>query len=584
MLLMLDYYEARDNVFDIKGFYSTLRKEILDSGFMSIREWKIHLHKANEYMRSNKVRNMIYHKKYDKIKLYITLEHILCIILYCDTNDLQSHFSATFRKKHQYETIDELKKRHQKYHHFAKLIVEAIHFWGIDGDELRLVNSLKPQTIERGPFYCGLNRALNIGGQYKILFAAPISTSKDIEVAIKFATRDGLIMEIENDFGEGYSQNVFDCSWISRYSEENERLFVANRYKLRIESITIIETGTNITLFFEVLELFDYILRGHEYESEKLDKFDEEHHKYLNSLLSNVHIDEYILNNFNSYLSQKSIITLNMDCLHRLNIESLFYLLSPNNEFYYHHDNLDDDWNIIRMECIIQNKAKSLYIESWSKRTDFSRVSLIGYLCDDGRIIELECITQNRGNNRIMVRFTNGNCYKYKWLDIPNERIYNPYSHYEDRRKIVIHKYYEESECVDKYYEEIRMIRFEKNYIEYIDGFIGLNIMHLNVLKLFKNIKSIKIDVGYHGKYKFDLLSFLSVIIWSGKRDVIYIIKAKSGVFVSHTWIGDCITPVIASAYQAKRWDIEYGISESGELRESIVIKPFKLAINTLQV
>ena len=86
---------------------------------MSIRECKIHFHKAKEYMRSDKVRNMI-HRYDSNIPLLITLEHILSIILYCDTNDLQSHFSASFRKKQQYETVDELKKRHQKLLSFCK--------------------------------------------------------------------------------------------------------------------------------------------------------------------------------------------------------------------------------------------------------------------------------------------------------------------------------------------------------------------------------------------------------------------------------------------------------------------------------
>ena len=68
-------------------------------------------------------------KEQDTIKA----TQLLSLILYCDTNDLQSNFSATFRKKHQYESINQLKKRHRKYFHFAKGLVEAIMFFGVTG-------------------------------------------------------------------------------------------------------------------------------------------------------------------------------------------------------------------------------------------------------------------------------------------------------------------------------------------------------------------------------------------------------------------------------------------------------------------
>ena len=158
----------------IKPIYSALKEEIFGSVFMNIKVWNIHLHKANQYMLSAKVKKLRKQSRY----LSVTIEHkhILCIILYCDTNDLQSHFSATFRKQHQHETIDQLKKRHQKYYHFARGIIEAIDVGGING----FVKE------GRGPFYCGLNRILNVQGQCTMLFAAPLSTSKAIEVAIQF--------------------------------------------------------------------------------------------------------------------------------------------------------------------------------------------------------------------------------------------------------------------------------------------------------------------------------------------------------------------------------------------------------------
>ena len=65
---MLSEYTDRHNAYKIQGIYSTLNEEVLQSGLVSIREWKIHLHKAKQYMRSDKVRNMIYTTWPDSIR------------------------------------------------------------------------------------------------------------------------------------------------------------------------------------------------------------------------------------------------------------------------------------------------------------------------------------------------------------------------------------------------------------------------------------------------------------------------------------------------------------------------------------
>ena len=88
--------------------YCSLKDEILFSGFVNVSQWKQHWIKGKEYMETRKVKNMKY--GYNRI----SFDSILCIILYCDTNELQQNMSSTFRRKYQFETIDELKKRHAK--------------------------------------------------------------------------------------------------------------------------------------------------------------------------------------------------------------------------------------------------------------------------------------------------------------------------------------------------------------------------------------------------------------------------------------------------------------------------------------
>ncbi len=70
--------------------------------------------------------------------------------------------------------------KHQKYAHFAKGLVEAVNGFGITGYGKR--------EYERGPFFTGLSCVLNIPS-FAICLKAPCSTTKDIEVSLRFAKK-----------------------------------------------------------------------------------------------------------------------------------------------------------------------------------------------------------------------------------------------------------------------------------------------------------------------------------------------------------------------------------------------------------
>ena len=73
-----------------------------------------------------------------------------------------------------------------------------------------------------GPFFCGMSWVMTLP-QFSIVLHSPTSTSVHIEVAMKFSGQSGMILEFDN--AQGLARNVtgFDCSWISRFKEEDER-------------------------------------------------------------------------------------------------------------------------------------------------------------------------------------------------------------------------------------------------------------------------------------------------------------------------------------------------------------------------
>ena len=118
-----------------------------------------------------------------------------------------------FREENRFDTISQIKDRHSKHCWMAKGLVESVDCWGVN-NAIGDTNS--------GPFYCGLSQILNIG-HIDVHLKAPLSTSKDIEVAINFATSDGVILTLNNNTPIGIQDKMIDCSWVSRYAEENER-------------------------------------------------------------------------------------------------------------------------------------------------------------------------------------------------------------------------------------------------------------------------------------------------------------------------------------------------------------------------
>eukprot|EP01084_Bolivina_argentea_P101403 181814_1 len=97
---------------------------------------------------------------------------------------------------------------------------------------------------------------------FAIALKAPCSTSKQIQVSLNFAKTNGMIMELQND-GYGVYVPFFDCSWVSIFSEEDERLYFGEgKWKLRMQSIRVIKTAKNYETFLHCFYLFDAMVSG----------------------------------------------------------------------------------------------------------------------------------------------------------------------------------------------------------------------------------------------------------------------------------------------------------------------------------
>eukprot|EP01084_Bolivina_argentea_P198667 340127_1 len=318
----------------ISAHYGGLKEEIFASGFVNVENWQKNvIFKANEYLYCENVKNIetAFKKGIDDIVdgPPILLEHLAAVILYCDMTKLCTHFSATFRKKNPFETLRSLKRRHAKYYHMAKRLVEVVVDYGTDGHDY---------YGEKGPFFTGLSCVLSLP-EFAIVLKAPCSTSKDIEISLNFAKRDGSVLCFQNDVGAAAFQSFFDTSWISAYSEENERLFIAGGFSLggsfqllRLSSVRIIESAKNFQKLCKGLFIFDKMVSGQDLGNGDF-KVSRSDVSFLETMvgLKNEFDEKYIRDSFDLFGIKKTQITLSMDHMND-DYKKLCHLLFDNFE------------------------------------------------------------------------------------------------------------------------------------------------------------------------------------------------------------------------------------------------------------
>eukprot|EP01084_Bolivina_argentea_P191852 329488_1 len=101
--------------------------------------------------------------------------------------------------------------------------------------------------------------------EFNIWLCSPTSTSIHIEVAIKFSTDEGIILQFNNpDYYQYAYLRCFNVSWLSRYKEEDERLLFGGFYPIQLQSVTIRNTKQNFEKVIYYLYYLDTILTGGE--------------------------------------------------------------------------------------------------------------------------------------------------------------------------------------------------------------------------------------------------------------------------------------------------------------------------------
>ncbi len=202
--------------------YGTFQEEIANYKFISFTQYKEDIiTKVNAYVDTDIVKGTKAGRVPCKYLHYgiesgriLGFENLVSLVLYTDYSELCKNFSSSFRKMKSYEPVESIKKRNAVYGWMSKILRETVELFG---------GCSRDETLS-GPFYSGMGVVMNMPS-FNIRLCSPTSTSCTIEVAIKFSGDHGIIIQLDNpgNVYPYYELRGFNCSWISRYKEEDER-------------------------------------------------------------------------------------------------------------------------------------------------------------------------------------------------------------------------------------------------------------------------------------------------------------------------------------------------------------------------
>ena len=299
--------------------YNHLKEELLFNKIHVVsRDIYEHImKKATKYMQSKTVKCIKAAKlpeplHYDiKPDDPITLSHISAVLFYTDLTSLSTAFSSTFRSLHDKEEIHQIMERNREYRNWSKLIREAVQIFG---------NAVGIK--KRGPFFTGMSY-MTIPS-YVIRLCGPTSTTRTFEVAINFSTSDGIVMKINNgSLLHSQYLRYFNCSWLSCFNDEDERLFCGGNYPLRVESVIMVATNANFCLYFKSLFYFDCMVSGMELSDAEKNEMNTFDYKVLQRFIwhkmdeKKNKFEDYINETFKAFCDHKQQIVINLKLIHK---------------------------------------------------------------------------------------------------------------------------------------------------------------------------------------------------------------------------------------------------------------------------
>eukprot|EP01084_Bolivina_argentea_P317112 549780_1 len=229
--------------------YESIKEEVTSNNISRIshQAFTAAFNKAIHLRSCHKIRNMMVCKdvtdEYD-VRWDATprIDHILAVVLWTDYRVLSAQFRRTFDKLS--------KKMYDEFWIWSKFLIESVNAFGERLKKSRNKSCFHVIVNEKKRFL-----------EYESVFNAPTSMTTKLEIAILNAPKNGIILEATN-----YKKlRYFNCSFVSYFGNENERLFVQpprmnKSYYFGVSSIRNMVTNENYGEYLGAMRVLDTLL------------------------------------------------------------------------------------------------------------------------------------------------------------------------------------------------------------------------------------------------------------------------------------------------------------------------------------
>eukprot|EP01084_Bolivina_argentea_P038061 70380_1 len=371
----------------IEKKYESFKEEILHYKFLHMANLNKVVAKVTQYENTDIFKKTTAAPELNYSKLHyginegstLGVDHLISLILYTDFSELSADFSSTFRKLIPFESLSSVKVRNREYYWMSRLLREAVEVFGQCGSSEKKVHN--GGLI--GPFYSGISMTMTVP-EFNIRLCSPTSTSAQIEIAIRFTGENGMIMQFNNNVPSSKYLRGFNCSWVSRYKEEDERLHFGGLFRIKIESIRLCQTNENFCKFIIPLFYFDAMLTGGNMRDLKINS------AQCNVILSLIKwkltqqtdkkFNKYVYDTFECFCRNKKKISLKFDELVSADQE-IVNLIMHNIEAGYDQKGEFEQTNLFRKQLFdIFPNLQTVVLQTSCGPYEFYSFSLFGLL------------------------------------------------------------------------------------------------------------------------------------------------------------------------------------------------------------
>eukprot|EP01084_Bolivina_argentea_P101853 182537_1 len=263
---LFGYWDSKSST---KKYITPQHKSLKDEVTNNKNEIYINEEAYNEFLQKAKHKHkLMYDTKGNNIAIYaknkpywnqlfqikpgskMSIDHIMALILFTDSNDLSLYMSQQGRQIDT-ETQTDFAVKNRKYANWFRLLFEVVWLYGNDLQYDQMVyNGLSNQYLFK---------------QFQRVFNTPLSTTRRMDFAAQLARSSGVILGLRNPLST--PQSYFATEKFSAYPMEKEYLFYGSTLQITFIMASDENTSNKNYLQVDVLNFYLQLINGNEIET-----------------------------------------------------------------------------------------------------------------------------------------------------------------------------------------------------------------------------------------------------------------------------------------------------------------------------